>query len=124
MLLYFHHFGFAHLALMVLLIVTVGDGLAEPIGVRFGRRTYQVRGIFTDRTFTRSYVGSACVLLTGVAGVLLFYDSFSPTQLWAALLLVPASITLAEAVSPHTWDTPFIVFAGAASVAVVKQLIV
>lgn len=123
MLFYFHRFGFAHLALMVILIATVGDGLAEPIGVRFGRRTYQVRALFTDRKYARSYAGSACVFLTGVAGVLLFYDSFTPGQLWAALLLVPAMMTISEAISPHTWDTPFILFAGASSVAIVKQLI-
>src|SRR5262245_48151496 len=32
MLIYFRHFGFAPLALMVIIIATVGDGLAEPIG--------------------------------------------------------------------------------------------
>lgn len=123
MLLYFRHFGFAHLALMVILIATVGDGLAEPIGVRFGKRKYSVRGIFTDRCYTRSYVGSACILLASVAGVLLFYDSFTAAQLWAALILIPIAMTLSEAVSPHTWDTPLLIFAGAFCVAAVKQLV-
>ena len=123
MLIYFRHFGFAHLALMVILIATVGDGLAEPIGIRFGKRKYSVRGIFTDRSYTRSYAGSMCVFVVSVAGVLLFYDSFTPTQLWTALALIPIAMTLSEAVSPHTWDTPFLMFAGAFCVAVVKQLV-
>lgn len=123
MLIYFRHFGFAPLALMVILIATVGDGLAEPVGVRFGKRKYNVRGMFTDRVYTRSYVGSMCVFLVSVAGVVLFYDSFTPTQFVAALALIPLAMTLAEATSPHTWDTPFLMFSGAFCVAVVKQLL-
>lgn len=123
MLIYFRHFGFGHLAFMVILIATVGDGLAEPIGVRFGSRQYNVRGLFTNRCYIRTYAGSACVFLTGIAGVLLFHDSFTATQLWAALTVIPIAMTLSEAVSPHTWDTPFLTFAGAFCTAIVKQLV-
>jgi len=123
MLIYFRHFGFASLALMVILIATVGDGLAEPVGVRFGKRKYAVRGIFTKRRYERSYMGSLCVFVVSIAVILLFYDSFSTTQLWIALALIPISMTLSEAVSPHTWDTPFLLLSGAVCVAVVKQLV-
>jgi phytol kinase len=123
MLLYFHQAGYAHLALMVILIATIGDGLAEPIGVRFGRRTYSVRGFLSDRTYSRSYIGSLCVYLTSIAGILLFYDSFTPTQICAALALIPLAMTFAEAVSPHTWDTPFLIFSGAGCVVLIKQFL-
>lgn len=123
MLIWFRQSGYPHLALMVILIATVGDGLAEPIGVRFGKTKYSVRGFFTDRCYTRSYMGSACVFVASVAGVLLFYDSFTPNQLLAALAVLPIAMTLSEAISPHTWDTPFLMLAGASCVVFVKHFV-
>lgn len=124
MLLYFRHFGFAPLALMIVLIATVGDGLAEPVGIRYGKRKYTVPSFLADRQYTRSYAGSLCMFAVSAAGVLLFHDAFTPLQFAAALILIPCSVTLVEALSPHTWDNPFLFFSGGISVAVVKQLIV
>ncbi|MCE1180719.1 MAG: hypothetical protein LWW81_00170, partial [Rhodocyclales bacterium] len=35
-------------------------------------------------------------------------DSFTHMQFLTAITLIPLGTTLAEAYSPHTWDTPFI----------------
>lgn len=121
MLICFRDWGFAPLALMIVLITVVGDGLAEPVGVRYGRRKYTVPGLFVNRQYQRSFAGSACVLVVAAAGVLLFHDAFSAPQLATALLVVPVTITLTEAVSPHTWDTPFLFLAGGLCVAGIKH---
>lgn len=110
------HYGRIELLLIPLLIYGIGDGLAEPIGVRFGRRRYAVPALFTTDRFHRTYEGSACVFLTSV-GVLLVYNRFfTPPQLAIALLCIPILMTLAEALSPHTWDSPLMFLVGGLSV--------
>jgi len=96
------------LVFIPILINGLGDGLAEPIGVRFGRMKYQVRALFSDKLYVRSIEGSLCVFVAGVLSIIAFRDSFTPAQFMAALALIPIGTTLAEAFSPHTWDTPFI----------------
>lgn len=100
--------GIDHLIFIPVLINGIGDGLAEPVGVRFGKHTYSARAIFSERQYTRSYEGSACVLVTSIATVAAFNTSFSSAQFGTALLAIPLLMTLTEAVSPHTWDTPFL----------------
>ncbi len=104
--------GSFELAYIPVLINGIGDGLAEPVGVRFGRRSYEVRAIFTQKRYTRTVAGSACVFLTGVIVVAAFRDAFTAAQFVAALLSIPLSLTLAEAVAPHTWDTPVMFLVG------------
>jgi phytol kinase len=96
------------LVFIPILINGLGDGLAEPIGVRFGRMKYSVRALFSDERYVRSFEGSLCVFVAGVLSVIAFRNSFAPAQFMAALALIPLGTTLAEAFSPHTWDTPFI----------------
>lgn len=120
-MIYFDYRGFGALAMMVVLITIVGDGLAEPVGVRYGKRKYSVPGLFVDRKYERSFMGSLCVLVVGAAGVVMFQDNFTIPQFVAALLVLPITVTLTEAVSPHTWDTPFLFLAGGLCVAAVKN---
>jgi dolichol kinase len=47
--------------MIALLISGIGDALAEPVGLRFGRHKYAVRALGSDRMYTRSLEGSACV---------------------------------------------------------------
>lgn len=96
------------LVFIPLLINGLGDGLAEPIGVRFGRLKYVVRARFTEKTYQRSIEGSLCVFVAGILSIAAFNNLFSPMQFMAALITVPLAATVAEAYSPHTWDTPFI----------------
>lgn len=95
-----------------LLINGLGDGLAEPVGVRFGRLKYSTRALFSDKIYQRSLEGSLCVFVVGALSIFALRDLFTAPGLVAALLTVPLATTLAEAFSPHTWDTPFIYASG------------
>ena len=108
MLAYFSSINKAALTLIPVLINGFGDGLAEPVGVRFGRFKYKVRALFSNTIYHRSLEGSMCVFISGVVSILLFKSMFTDFQFIAALVLIPILTTLAEAFSPHTWDTPFI----------------
>jgi dolichol kinase len=109
-------YGKPQLVFISVLVAALGDGLAEPVGVRFGRHTYRTRALFTDRRYTRSLEGSACVLASGILAVFAMRGQFdNQAQFLLALLLVPVLTTLAEAWSPHTWDGPFLYAVGGAS---------
>ena len=112
----------SNLLFIPILIHGFGDGLAEPVGIRYGRHKYNVRA-FLDRSrrYTRRYEGSACVWLAGIVSVRAFQTSFTTAQLLAALIVVPLLTTLAEAWSPHTWDTPYMFLAGTVSLLAVKS---
>jgi phytol kinase len=109
---YFHSIGKPELLLIIILVNAIGDGLAEPVGVRWGVHKYKVKALFTRQTYTRSIEGSACVFITAVLVLLGFQHIFTAPQLVVALLVLPIAVTLAEAFSPHTWDSPFIFLAG------------
>ena len=108
MIIFFTVQGFRELLYVPVLINGIGDGLAEPVGVYFGKHKYPARALFTDKTYVRSLEGSACVFITSVLTVCVFYASFSPAQFVVVLLSLPVLMTLAEAFAPHTWDTPFL----------------
>lgn len=110
------------LIFITVLVAGIGDGLAEPVGVRFGRHTYRTRALFTDRRYTRSFEGSACVFLSGFLAVFLLRAHLDPLQFWLALAIIPAAMTLAEAWSPHTWDGPFLYLVGGASTVATLEL--
>ena len=115
LLAYFESREMLPLVMIIIIANGVGDGLAEPVGIRFGKRKYTTYALFTKQKYVRSYIGSACVLITTVIAILAFHQYFNSTQLIAALLLMPILITLAEAFSPHTWDSPLIYATGGAS---------
>ena len=104
---------------IIILINAIGDGLAEPVGVTWGKHKYQVRALFTEEKFTRSFQGSACVFLVALAALILYRESFTGSQFIVALFTVPLVSTLAEAKSPHTWDSPFIFAATGLNLAVI-----
>ncbi len=115
-------YGKPALIYIAVLVAGIGDGLAEPVGVRFGRHTYRVHALFTGRRYTRSLEGSACVFLSAILAVIVLRAHLTETQLLLALLIVPPSMTLAEAVSPHTWDGPLLYLVGGASLVGVLEL--
>lgn len=100
------------LIFITVLVAGIGDGLAEPVGVRFGKREYRVHALFTDKKYVRTIEGSACVFISGLLAVMLLSEQLSHTQLVLAFLLIPITMTLAEALSPHTWDGPFLYLSG------------
>ncbi len=100
-----------------ILINNIGDGLAEPVGVRFGKHKYSTtalyyKGKFWNGNFTRSYEGSACVYFTSVIVVAANYHAFTTTQFWLTVVILPFLMTIAEARAPHTNDGPFLAFIG------------
>jgi len=113
----FFTMGLEYLIFIPVLINGLGDGLAEPIGVRYGRHSYNVRALFTETKYVRTVEGSPCVYLASLLIIFLFSPVF-PTQfqLIVVLLVIPIVMTVAEAVSPHTWDTPLLFLVGYGSI--------
>ena len=122
MLLWLGRYEKTALIYITVLVAGIGDGLAEPVGVRFGRHTYSTRALFTSRRYTRSLEGSACVLASGFLAVLLLCPQLDEMQFVLALAIIPLAMTLAEAWSPHTWDGPFLYLAGGASTVATLEL--
>ncbi|CAB1096207.1 unnamed protein product [Ectocarpus sp. CCAP 1310/34] len=109
----------------ILVFVTgVGDGLAEPVGIWLGKHKYMVRSCDADKYYERSFEGSCCVFVVTVATIIMVFTSFATFwQFLVALLTLPMALTLAEAFSPHTMDTPFIMGVGGAMLyAIIKLL--
>ena len=122
MVILFAHYGLLDLILIPIIINGIGDGLAEPVGVRFGRHTYKVRALFTQKKYVRSLEGSACVFLAAVVAIAVYRPAFTLLQYIVALAFLPALMTLAEAFSPHTWDTPFLFLAGYLALLAIKKI--
>lgn len=95
----------------------IGDGLAEPVGVAFGKHKYTTtalyhKGKFFKSKFTRSYEGSSCVFITTLIVVAANYKSFNTNQFWETFTVLPFLMTIAEAKAPHTNDGPFLALIG------------
>lgn len=109
---------YSDLSLILVIINGLGDGLAEPVGIRFGKHKYKTRALYYNKkccsgSFTRSYEGSSVVFIVSVCAIGGFYYIFTTWQLVIALLTVPILMTLTEAFSPRTWDSPFLFGIGA-----------
>jgi dolichol kinase len=89
MLIWLGYYEKTALIYITVLVAGFGDGLAEPVGVRFGRHTYTTRALFTDRRYTRSLEGSACILISGFVAVLLLRSQMTTPQLLLALAIIP-----------------------------------
>lgn len=111
-MLFFVQNGLAGLIWIPLLIICFGDGLAEPVGVRFGRHKYKTYAFSSKRRYVRTLEGSACVFLVTIIVIAFFHSSFTREEFITALLVMPVLMTLVEAFSPHTWDTPTLLLAG------------
>lgn len=100
--------GLEPLIMLPVIVNGIGDGMAEPVGVRFGKHKYRVYALFSKTRYVRSFEGSACVFVTALVAFGFYQSSFTPLQFWIGLGCFPILMTLAEAFSPHTWDTPFL----------------
>jgi len=102
------------------LVNEFGDGLAEPVGLRYGKHRYKTKAIWHDGKFWngeyyRSLEGSAMVFLVTVLALLFYAAEFTSPQLLIALICLPILLTVAEAISPHTADGPLIGLLGCTS---------
>ena len=110
------------LIFIVMIINGFGDGLAEPVGIRFGRHKYETRALFTKKKYVRSLEGSACVLIVAIVTIFAFGRLFNPLQFLVALITIPVIMTLAEAFAPHSWDNPFLSLIGEILLVIIIQL--
>ncbi|MDB5478926.1 MAG: hypothetical protein JWM96_1421 [Alphaproteobacteria bacterium] len=107
------------LMLMPVFASGIGDALAEIVGKRWGKHFYSTRSITGNRVYMRSYEGSFMVFVTTVAAGLIVAAQFHfelPVFYWKAFILLPFTLTLAEAKAPHTWDNPLLYLAGYATI--------
>jgi len=101
----FNHIGRQDYVFIPLFVVGLGDGLAEPVGIRFGKNTYKTKGFFSSKEYTRSYEGSACVGFFSIVTICIFWNTFTTNELIFDLITIPIASMFTEAWSPHTWDT-------------------
>ncbi len=119
----YDHYHLMALLNIQILIGVFGDGLAEPIGIKFGIHKYTTQAIFSKRKYVRSIEGSLAVFITSIIVLLFFRYAFDPIQFYVALATVPLAMTLAEALSPHTWDDPLMIGVGSLLVFLIKKFL-
>lgn len=95
----------------IVLVTSIGDGLAEPIGVTYGVHRYTSKAFMSSRRYVRSLEGSACVFISGMVFPAIQYAQFqSFEQVVLTMLLLPPIAAVAEATAPHSCDTPALMF--------------
>ena len=119
-IIYFSSIGYGNLILIPVLVNGIGDGLAEPIGIRFGKLKYKTYALFSKIKYERTVEGSACVFFTSIIVIIFFQSNFTSPEFIYLLVIFPIVMTLAEAFAPHTWDTPFLFFFGYLTLYLVK----
>lgn len=97
---------------IVVFIIALGDGLAEPVGVKFGKHKYTTGALCSKEKYTRSFEGSMCVYAMSLISIASYHDDFSRYEFIIAMIILPIIMTIVEAVSPHTWDNPILFLVG------------
>eukprot|EP00457_Paulinella_chromatophora_P006142 gb/GEZN01006160.1/.p1 GENE.gb/GEZN01006160.1/~~gb/GEZN01006160.1/.p1 ORF type:complete len:398 (+),score=43.53 gb/GEZN01006160.1/:88-1281(+) len=115
--------GQQDLAFIFIMITGIGDGLAEPVGITWGRHKYLTSSLMGGPKYQRSLEGSACVFLSAMIFCSTFWYAFSnEEEYWVALIILAPLMTWAEAISPHTMDTPFLMGLGGTVLFLVTNL--
>jgi len=105
-----------NLVFIIIFIIGIGDGLAEPVGIYWGKKKYLAPSWGSATRYVRSYAGSACVYLCSLFFIALYYADFNhPHQFISTLLILPVVMTLVEATAPHSMDTPAMMIFGFAA---------
>jgi len=105
---YFSRIHKINLVFIPILINALADGLAEPVGIRFGKNKYKTRACLSTVEYERSYEGSFCVFIVSFIIIMFYLPYLHTNQYIFCLLTIPILTTLTEAYSPHTWDSPLI----------------
>ena len=116
----FYTSGYEYLIIIPILVNGIGDGLAEPVGVRFGKHKYQTYALFSKIKYERTLEGSACVFITSVVVILFFQSGVTSSEFIYVIIIFPIVMTLSEAFAPHTWDTPFLFLFGYSTIYLIK----
>ncbi|MEM8810528.1 MAG: hypothetical protein AAGF01_31340, partial [Cyanobacteria bacterium P01_G01_bin.38] len=107
---------FAQMAVtrIAVLVVGIADGVAEPIGRRYGRHRYRVLSIWGTSSF-RSLEGSMAVWGTTLAVILCCSArAAAGYSSWVAAALLTASfVSVVEAISPRGCDNFTLLLAAA-----------
>ncbi len=122
MFLVFNAMNIKELVFIPIIINGIGDGLAEPVGVWLGKHPYKTRAIFVKREYIRTLEGSLTVFICSIATILFFKSHFDQVQFIIALIILPVIVTLTEAKSPHTWDSPLIFLVCGVSLFLIKMI--
>ena len=105
---YFSKIDEIGLIFIPILINALADGLAEPIGIKFGKHKYKTKGCLSNKEYERSYEGSLCVFTVSLIIICSYYNYMDFNQFLFCSLTIPLLITFTEAFSPHTWDSPLL----------------
>ena len=103
------YWGTDDMLLIPIIAITFGDGLAEPVGIKFGKHKYNVRAIGTNNVYTRSYEGSFMVYFATLVSVILVREDFGLIELIINIVCLPFISAFSEAISPHSLDNPIII---------------
>ena len=109
----FSHPGFAKIAFCSM---GFGDGLAEPVGLRFGKHPYRVYDLVWRTWNTKSLEGSAAVFFVSLiccVSLLLGDGWLTGSRLLALAVSYSAFIAAVEALAPRGLDNMLIVGLGA-----------
>lgn len=91
-----------------MLVVGLGDAIAEPVGLTMGRHPYRLTWVPWLRKATRSLEGSGAIAIV-CTGVFLWGTDLSAE----VCLMLGFSMALVECFSPHGWDNLSLQLAGA-----------
>ena len=105
---YFSRIKKDSLIFIPILINALADGLAEPVGITFGKHKYKTTACLSSVKYERSYEGSFCVFIVSFIIILCYLPYMYINQFLFCLMSIPAFTTITESYSPHTWDSPLI----------------
>jgi phytol kinase len=94
------------------LLLGFADGIAEPVGSRFGRHRFAVLDPLFGGQRTRSLEGSLAVFLTSLVVMLCCANAPLSISLFGAASLAALGVAFCEAVTPHGLDNFTIPVAG------------
>lgn len=92
-----------------------GDGLAEPIGTKYGKNKYVVKDYLWNKENTKSIQGSLAVFFVSIIACFIFleiYFTFSFLKILLISIFYSSFITAIEAISPRGLDNFLIIFSG------------
>ena len=101
-----------------ILSVGIGDGLAEPVRTivddyLWGAHAFSVNGLFSgNRTFDRSLEGCLTVFVGTLSSIMLFFNKLNHSQMIFLISVLPLTMTILEAVAPHSMDNAILLLWG------------
>ena len=100
-----------------IMTVACGDGFAEIVGKNWGDHKFKTNAMCTQKEYTRSIEGCLCVFLSCLVTILIVSILLAPGvwniwQILLACLTLPISMTVTEAIAPHSWDNALLLLNG------------